>query len=90
MPQFNTASIFDFVHVLILLGLRFRYSVTSWGRSPARNHAVGGHPNSYHMLFLAADVVLDAGESKVDFISDAKRLGLKALDEGDHIHLQPL
>ena len=89
MPSYNMASIFDFVHVLMLLGLRFRFSVTSWGRSPARNLAVGGHVNSYHMLFLAVDIILDAGEDKVIFISDAKRLGLSALDEGDHIHLQP-
>lgn len=90
MPKFDTASVFDFVHVVLLLAIQYRFSVTSWLRSPARNVAVGGHLHSYHMLGLGLDVILDPGEDKNAFFEDAKRLGLSALDEGDHIHLQPL
>lgn len=89
MPKYNTANIFEFIHAVIILGLRFRFSVTSWLRSPAHNTAVGGSANSWHMDALAVDVVLDAGEGVDSFKREADRLGLLALDEGDHIHLQP-
>ena len=34
-------------------------SVTSWGRTPAHNKAVGGVTESAHTLWIAADVVYD-------------------------------
>jgi Peptidase M15 len=35
-------------------------SVTSWGRTPARNAAVGGDRRSLHLAWKAADVTYDA------------------------------
>jgi hypothetical protein len=35
-------------------------SVTSWGRTPAHNIAVGGDPRSLHQVWKAADVTYDA------------------------------
>ena len=90
MPQYNLADIFSFTNAVILLGLRFRFSVTSWLRSSERNKAVGGSRDSNHMTALAVDVVLDGGEDIISFKLTANKLGLKALDEGDHIHLDPL
>lgn len=40
-------------------GVRYSGSVISWGRSQKRNEEVGGHPDSFHMSWLAADVVFD-------------------------------
>lgn len=72
-------------------GLRcgYDFSVTSWWRSVKRNRAVGGHPKSKHLRGLAVDVVLDSpAADKEGFVTDCVGLGLKAIDEGDHIHVQ--
>lgn len=90
MTQYNPASVFVLVGAVLCLAVRFRFSVTSWIRSPLRNKQVGGSENSWHMSALGIDVVLDPGENETEFKREAERLGLKALDEGDHIHLQPL
>lgn len=86
----DAASVLHFCNAVVILGLRFRFSVTSWIRSAIRNAAVGGSRDSWHMVALAVDVVLDDGEDVISFKLTANKLGLKALDEGDHIHLQPL
>lgn len=65
-------------------------SVTSWGRTPKRNTAVGGHPRSYHLQFLAIDVVYDAPVPLPEAKRVGLRLGLKVVREKDHDHLQPL
>jgi len=64
-------------------------SVTSWGRTAKRNSAVGGHPNSWHLNFLAADVVYDVSvpEERAKFL--AGRHGLRLVREATHDHLQP-
>lgn len=82
----------DFAHNLITLGLRFRISVTSWGRTTARNKAVGGAGTSRHLDWCGADVVLDIHDAaqKQQLTVAAAKLGLKVIDEKDHIHLQPL
>ena len=64
-------------------------SVTSGWRSAKRNHDVGGVQTSFHRVGLGADVTLDSIINKGPFMQHADRLGLVALDEGDHIHLQP-
>lgn len=65
-------------------------SITSWGRTPKRNAAVGGVPNSYHLRFLGADVVYDAPITKDHATARARKLGLKVVRESDHDHIQPL
>lgn len=64
-------------------------SVTSWGRTPARNARVGGVPTSYHLHFLAVDVAYDAVPGVSVRERFAERCGLKLVIEGDHDHLQP-
>lgn len=64
-------------------------SVTSWGRTQARNRAVGGVPVSAHRFFRAVDVVYDGPTDKVQCRIIAARLGLLLLPEDDHDHLQP-
>jgi len=78
-----------FTLAVVALALEVPLSVTSWIRSPARNGIVGGHPDSYHLSALAVDVVPDNPADTDKIKARAARLGLKALNEGSHIHLQP-
>lgn len=63
--------------------------VTSTYRSPARNRAVGGVPNSYHLSGRAIDIARRSGVSHAQleraFLQSGYRL-IESLDEGDHSH----
>ena len=78
----------DFVIAALMLRGLFPFSVTSWIRSEKRNKEVGGVVNSYHLFGLAVDVVLDNPADKGRFIKAAQQLGLDAIDEGDHVHVE--
>ena len=72
---------------------RFRYlvessevdAITSWYRDPVQNQRVGGHPQSQHLYALAVDVVT-ARPERVAAV--ARRVGLVAVIERDHVHVQ--
>lgn len=67
------------------------FSTTSLNRSVERNASVGGNPRSKHLEFLAADAVVKNMEDpsvRARFAKAARELGLVAVDEFDHIHLQ--
>lgn len=69
-------------------------SVTSGARTDSRNVKVGGVPTSWHRIErggLGADLVPDSNTHTVraNLMIDARRLGFRALDEDDHVHLQP-
>jgi len=69
-----------------------RASVTSYGRTAKHNVDVGSvHQDSYHVQWLAADVVYDDDPKPVKALRDkvAGRFGLEVVDEGDHDHLEP-
>lgn len=63
--------------------------VTSTYRSPARNRAVGGVANSYHLSGRAIDIARFSGVSHAQleraFVQSGYRL-IESLDEGDHSH----
>lgn len=80
---------FTFVARVFALCFKHRGSISSWGRTEKHNKDVGGVPDSYHMIWIGCDVVLDVMEKNEKFESDAGELGLKAILEGDHYHLQP-
>jgi len=61
---------------------------SSWWRSVAENAGVGGHPYSQHLLATAADFVAARGWTNEELAAAARRAGLIAIDEGDHVHLQ--
>jgi hypothetical protein len=68
-------------------------SITSWGRTEARNRQVGGARTSKHQWKyggMAVDVILTSMETdnRADFVRDARSVGLWVLDETDHIHVQ--
>ena len=78
-----------FLDALMQLASRFRFRETSGYRSAAGNQAVGGVKYSSHQFWLGRDILLDPGEDTVMFTEAARRVGLKVLNEGDHLHVQP-
>jgi hypothetical protein len=70
-------------------------SVTSYGRTAARNTTVKGVTLSSHRFWRGADVVYEGnppGQGPPEDLAKevARRVGLKLIREGDHDHLQPL
>ena len=82
-------TIHDFVDAILTLNTQFDFSVTSWIRTSRRNREVGGNAESYHLCGLGIDCILDVPTSKESLIRRARKLGLDAVDEGDHVHLEP-
>lgn len=78
----------DFTSTVALILLCYEGSVSSWLRSKKRNNEVGGHVMSLHLVGLAVDVVFDDDEQKFGGMQMAERLGLLAIDEDDHVHIQ--
>ncbi|HEX9439653.1 MAG TPA: D-Ala-D-Ala carboxypeptidase family metallohydrolase [Roseiflexaceae bacterium] len=63
-------------------------SETSGGRSAARNRARGGDPHSQHLEDLAEDLVCDEPARHERLAADARTLGLIAVVDSDHVHIQ--
>jgi len=64
-------------------------TITSTFRSVAHNRAVGGVPNSYHLLGRAIDVVRRRGITHHQIEAALRSAGfslVESLDEGDHSH----
>jgi len=79
----------QFILKVLVLRLKWDFSVTSWGRTKKRNQFIGGVPGSLHMLWLGLDVVLDDQKKDSDFEKDCSKIGITAIYEQDHYHLQP-
>lgn len=80
----------------LITGLTSRGArVTSGVRTPERNAAVGGAPNSYHLASrggVARDLVPPAGMDMGAFHEEVMNSlpdGWEAINEGDHIHIEP-
>jgi len=63
------------------------WQATSWYRTPGRNFEVGGAARSQHLLAWAADFSGPRDQARA-FVELARRRGLVAVDEGDHVHVQ--
>lgn len=64
---------------------------TSGQRSPAKNAAVGGVANSYHLTGEASDYVPPTGMT-MDTLAQTLRQampGAQVINEGDHVHVEP-
>ena len=88
MPKALPPQMHDFIHATIWLCAVFNCSVTSWIRTPKRNAAKGGDPESKHLSGMGIDLVPDEARQWPKVIEAARALGLTAVDEGDHIHVQ--
>lgn len=80
----------EFLDAMMQLASRHRFRETSGYRSRVSNGNVGGKLFSAHQYWLGRDIILELGESLEWTKESARRLGLLLLDEGDHLHLQPL
>lgn len=78
-----------FASSCLIICVRWFASVTSWGRTYKRNSFVKGVAGSHHLDWLGMDVILDDQKKDIDFEKDCAKIGLQALYEGDHYHLQP-
>jgi uncharacterized protein YcbK (DUF882 family) len=78
----------DIAAIALTLCEQYGASVTSWYRTPRRNRAVGGHPSSLHLKGLAVDLVADDPSAHPTIAAHARRLGLVAIQEEDHVHIQ--
>jgi hypothetical protein len=79
---------FDFMERVVIVCVKHRGSVSSWGRTSKHNEEVGGVMESSHLLWLGCDVVLDEMVINERFEKDCKVLGLVVFFEGDHYHVQ--
>jgi hypothetical protein len=70
------------------LGRQFGIQPTSATRTPERNAEVGGVANSFHLTGQASDWAVPPAQ-KPAFIAAAQKLGYQAIDEGDHVHIEP-
>lgn len=66
-------------------------NVTSRTRSPAKNAAVGGKPDSYHLTGEARDFTPPAGMNMAQLHAQLARAfpGYDVINEGDHVHVEP-
>ncbi len=77
----------EFFHALFRIPIDPGTLLTSWWRDPRVNRSVGGLTNSFHLWALAVDVV---APDPAHLIGHAREVGLDAIDEGSHVHLEPI
>ena len=80
----------EFLDAKMQLASRYPFRETSGFRSVMDNAAVGGVHYSAHQFWLGTDIVPRPDVDWKELIEAGRRLGLFVLDEGDHLHLQPL
>ena len=61
----------------------FNASVTSWGRTPARNKKVGGSGTSWHLDWLARDIVFDDPKDYTEYKVYMKAKGYRIIPSND-------
>ncbi len=65
--------------------------ITSTTRSAAKNKAVGGVSNSYHLSGRARDSVPPPGMGMAEYAALLRRRNpnMDVINEGDHVHIEP-
>ena len=69
----------------------FVWSCISWGRTEEHNRSVGGHEDSFHLQWMACDMVFDAVLDSMKATKMAQRYKLSVKRNGDKtLHFQAL
>lgn len=79
-----------FYQAIISICEQYGGSISSMHRTVAHNRRVGGAPNSQHLGYRAADIVLDDWQRKNECITELRQMGLWVLDEvasKNHLHV---
>lgn len=87
---FDWRFIFGASAVRFILSMWPNVRLSSWVRSPARNAAVGGVSNSFHLVGLGADFVVPAAERAAfkSWLRERWPVAVDIVDEGDHVHVE--
>jgi len=81
----------DFWERAAVLAKLYPYSVHSGGRTPKYNDSVGGKKDSWHIMWMALDGILDNPDDGYPLKERAKRMGLEVqLKDGGNFHMEPL
>ena len=72
----------------IVQGVSAPVFITSYWRDPGTNRLVGGHPDSQHLVGLGLDLQYADRSAALADVSRFASLGLVAVDEGTHVHIQ--
>lgn len=91
MPEWWRPVVAEFLRRVGLMQGGGDFVVSSFIRTRAHNAAVGGVPNSQHLLGTAIDLVPNDGDLE-GLAMYAQQLGAfgYVTNEGDHVHLQLL
>lgn len=90
-----TWTIGKFCEIVATGGLRYGGSVISWGRTRKRQgllkaQGLKPHPDSFHLLWLAADIVFDDAEGADGAERYYERQGLQVVRKSpDTLHVEP-
>lgn len=88
MPKPEIQRFLEFATLVHVLCQVERCSVTSWHRTEKRNRDKGGLDNSYHLEGLAADLAPDDLSQRERIAAAARRLGLDAYTDAEHVHVE--
>lgn len=81
----------NFVDKVVILCLMHQGSIISWGRSVEHNSRLKGHPTSFHLCFLAVDILFQTIHRKEEAKQTCTRLGLHWNDTTNlTLHVQAL
>lgn len=84
-------TISQFAQLVATIGMTYGGTCISWGRSTEHNLDVGGHADSFHLCWLAADVTFDERSEAVLAKRHAERQGLWCKENGAQtLHIQAL
>lgn len=84
----RTARYLAFCLLVEQLCTAFNASVISWWRTTQHNAAARGHPDSFHLEGLAADLVTDLPADQDALIKRARALGLQVAPKKHGVHIE--
>lgn len=84
----EAARVATFAVIVLELCYEHSASVSSWIRTTRKNHVEGGHPKSFHLEGVAADLVPDRLSELHAIGTAARERGLQIQIESTHVHIE--